>query len=98
MHGERIRSELHCHLAADGTDPVLRRIVLYRDNQKIRQATLSGIQGAKTIRTFCIGLLWAKYRSLDTSLGAAWSQLIRGAPRMTWAATLVENLGEKKNP
>ena len=101
MNNEQAQSklhELHCHLAADGSNPVLRRIVVVRDGHPVREARVGGSQGAKTIKAFCIGLLWAKYRSTDASLGTNWSQLAQGAPRNTWAATLVENLGEDKDP
>src|SRR5437762_6645368 len=90
--------ELHCFFAADGSDPLLRNIVLLRDGKPIRNAELSGIQGAKTIRALCIALLWAKYRSMDAELGPFWAQLWRRAPRTSCAATLVENLGEDKDP
>jgi tetratricopeptide (TPR) repeat protein len=96
---ERAQSdELHCHFAADCSDPMLRKIVRFRNGQLIREATLAATQGKKTIKAFCIGLLWAKFRSLDGSLGSAWSHLALRAQRGTWAATLVENLGEDKDP
>jgi hypothetical protein len=90
--------ELRVHLAADLSDPLLRRLDAFGSGKLQRQAVVKGIQGAKTIRAFCIALLWAKFRSQQKHLGPAWSRLAEGAPRKSWAATLVENLSEDKDP
>lgn len=83
-----------CYLELGRNSPVLARVVIASSGKEstwIRDSE----HGAKTIKSFCIGLLWAKFRSNFDLNNPGWEELAR-VEGSTWAKTISENLCPSK--